>query len=256
MIWYYIDETITEGERRKGPFNIDEIRDFVKQGTIKDETLVWHTGMEAWVEWKDTEESKEIPLSEEDEIRKALETIIAEHNKGKRYAGFFVRGAAYFIDNFILSVAGVLIIMVMSAMQLVDLSAVESAMNIYINDPTSDKALMDVLNIPGMHTFLVIWGIAQAIYFVLFTKLKAATPGKLLMKVHVETSQGENLSWFESLARFLASLFTQITLMFYGLGYLIVMVDPKRRALHDWIAHTRVVHDKIRREPKEGKQKN
>ena len=256
MIWYYIDETVTEGERRKGPFNIDEIRDFVKQGTIKDETLVWHTGMEAWVAWKDTEESKEIPLSEEEEIRKALETIIAEHNKGKRYAGFFVRGFAYFIDNFILSVIGVMIIFAMSAMQLVDLTAVEDAMNAYISDPSSDKALMDVLNVPGMHTFLVIWGIAQAIYFVLFTKLKAATPGKLLMKVHVETSQGENLSWFESLARFLASLFTQITLMFYGLGYLIVMVDPKRRALHDWIAHTRVVHDKIRREPKEGKQKN
>lgn len=256
MIWYYIDETVTEGERRKGPFNIDEIRDFVKQGTIKDETLVWHTGMEAWVAWKDTEESKEIPLSEEEEIRKALETIIAEHNKGKRYAGFFVRGFAYFIDNFILSVIGVMIIMAMSAMQLVDLTAVEDAMNAYISDPSSDKALMDVLNIPGMHVFLAIWGLFQAIYFIVFTAIKSATPGKLLMKVHVETSQGENLSWFESLARFLASLFTQITLMFYGLGYLIVMVDPKRRALHDWIAHTRVVHDKIRREPKEEKQKN
>ncbi len=256
MIWYYIDETVTEGERRKGPFNIDEIRDFVKQGTIKDETLVWHTGMEAWVAWKDTEESKEIPLSEEEEIRKALETIIAEHNKGKRYAGFFVRGIAYFIDNFILSVIGVLIIMAMSAMQLVDLTAVEDAMNAYISDPSSDKALMDVLNIPGMHVFLAIWGLFQAIYFIVFTAIKSATPGKLLMKVHVESAQGENLSWIESIIRFLASLFTQVTLMFYGLGYLIVMIDPKRRALHDWIAHTRVVHDKIRREPKEGKQKN
>ena len=85
MIWYYIDETVTDGERRKGPYNIDEIRDFVKNGVIKDETLVWHSGMEAWVAWKDTEESKEVPLSEEEQIKAALEAIIAEHNKGKHY---------------------------------------------------------------------------------------------------------------------------------------------------------------------------
>jgi uncharacterized RDD family membrane protein YckC len=35
--------------------------------------------------------------------------------------------------------------------------------------------------------------------------------------------------------------------MFYGLGYLIVFIDPKRRALHDYIARTRVVHDKLKK---------
>ena len=72
MIWYYIDESVTDGERRKGPYNIDEIRDFVKNGTIKEETLVWHSGMESWTPWKDTEESKEVPLSEEEQIKAAL----------------------------------------------------------------------------------------------------------------------------------------------------------------------------------------
>jgi uncharacterized RDD family membrane protein YckC len=42
--------------------------------------------------------------------------------------------------------------------------------------------------------------------------------------------------------RYLASIFTQFTLMLYGLGYIIVCIDPKRRALHDWIARTRVVY--------------
>lgn len=249
MIWYYIDETVTDGERRKGPFNIDEIRDFVKDGIIKDETLVWHSGMEAWVAWKDTEESKEVPLSEEEQIKAALEAIIAEHNKGKHYAGFFVRAIAYFIDNVILSATGVLILMIMSAVQAIDLNVLGDAMNAYISNPTSEEALNNVIDVPGTHLFLIIWGIVQAIYFIAFTAIKSATPGKMLMKIHVEAAHDEKMTWMVSVIRFIASLFSQVTLMFYGIGYLIVMVDPKRRALHDWIAHTRVVYNRRKNGP-------
>ena len=244
MIWYYIDETVTDGERRKGPFNIDEIRDFVKDGTIKDETLVWHSGMEAWVAWKDTEESKEVPLSEEEQIKAALEAIIAEHNKGKHYAGFFVRAVAYFVDNVILSAIGVLILTIMGAVQAIDMNALIDAMNAYIADPTSQETLNKVIDLPGAHLFLIIWGVVQAIYFVTFTAFMSATPGKMLMKIHVEAAHDEKMSVMVASIRFIASLFTQVTLMFYGLGYLIVFVDPKRRALHDHIARTRVVFNR------------
>ena len=244
MIWYYIDESVTDGERRKGPYNIDEIRAFVKEGVIKDETLVWHSGMEAWVPWKDTEESKDVPLSEEEQIKAALEAIIAEHSKGKRYAGFFIRTVAYLIDNFILSAIGILIVMLMSGMQLIDMNALSDAMNVYISDPTSEEALSKIFDVPGTHLFLTIWGIIQAVYFICFTALKAATPGKMLLKIHIETAGGEPMTWMVSALRFVASLITQCTLMFYGLGYLIVMIDPKRRALHDHIARTSVVFNK------------
>ncbi len=169
MIWYYIDETVT---------------DFVKDGTIKDETLVWHSGMEAWVAWKDTEESKEVPLSEEEQIKAALEAIIAEHNKGKHYAGFFVRAIAYFIDNVILSATGVLILMIMSAVQAIDLNALADAMNAYISNPTSEEALNKVIDVPGTHLFLIIWGVIQAVYFIAFTAIKSATPGKMLAPLY------------------------------------------------------------------------
>jgi uncharacterized RDD family membrane protein YckC len=95
-----------------------------------------------------------------------------------------------------------------------------------------------------MHVFLIIWGLLQAAYYITFTAIKAATPGKMLVHVHVESAAGEKISWIESAIRFIASLFTQCTLAFYGLGYLIVMIDPKRRALHDFVAHTRVVYNK------------
>ena len=64
----------------------------------------------------------------------------------------------------------------------------------------------------------------------------------MIMRIHVETREGNKIGWIGSVARYLCSLFTQATLPFlYGLGYLIVLVDPKRRALHDWIARTSVV---------------
>jgi uncharacterized RDD family membrane protein YckC len=107
--------------------------------------------------------------------------------------------------------------------------------------------LNKVIDVPGTHLFLIMWGVAQAIYFIAFTAIKSATPGKMLVKIHVEVAHGEPMSWVSAALRFIASLITQCTLMFYGLGYLIVFIDPKRRALHDYIARTRVVHDKLKK---------
>ena len=47
MKWFYIDESITEGDRRQGPFSIDEIRNLAKEGKITSSTLVWHSGEES-----------------------------------------------------------------------------------------------------------------------------------------------------------------------------------------------------------------
>lgn len=268
MIWYYIDETVTDGDRRKGPYSIDEFQEYVKSEQVKPHTLVWHSGMKDWVRWEDTDEYKASanflknedspegsaegsPLSEEEQIKAALEAILSEHKASKRYAGFFVRAAAYFVDNFILSIFGVGILLILSAMQLTDLSAISEAMNNYIANPTADDAMSKILDVPGTNLFLTIWGIVQGIYFIVFTALKSATPGKILFKIHVEpayssstVSGASKVSWLLSTLRYVASLFTQFTLMFYGIGYLVVMLDPKRRSLHDWIARTYVVHDK------------
>ncbi len=254
MTWYYIDETITDGERRKGPYTIAEIKDFVKSGEIKNETLVWHSGMENWIHWEETNESKELAsetaehsaedLSDEEQIKAALEAILAEHANQKRYAGIIIRGAAYFADNFVLTVVGILVYLVLGALQLVDTAAINEALTAYVNDPTTANAMDNVLRAPGMKLFLSIWGLLQAIYFVVFTALWSATPGKRIFNLHVESYGEEKISWIASALRYVASLFTQLTFMFYGIGYLIVMVDPKRRALHDWIAKTYVVYQR------------
>ena len=247
MKWFYIDESVTDGDRRKGPYNIDEIFEFVKDGSIKDETLVWHSGMENWVHWSETEESKSPEvLPEEEQIKQALEAIIAEHNKGKHYAGFMIRGVAYSIDGIILSVIGALILLLFISANFIDFNTLVDAVKAIIEEPTSEEAATNLVNIPGMRIFLILYAIIQALYSITFHAIKGATPGKQIMKIHVETASGEKLNWVTSTLRYISTLFTQFTCMFYGIGYLIVFADPKRRALHDWIARTRVVFNKIK----------
>lgn len=253
MKWFYIDTSITDGDRRQGPYSIDEIRDFVNEGKIKDETLVWHTGETNWKAWKDYPEASEPPEpSEEELLKQTIETLLQSRMNRKRYAGFFVRANAFIIDNIILSIFGALFLYVMSLAGMLDLTAVSEIVNQYIENPTSTELVSKALEIPGMSAFFTIWSFVQAVYFIVFHAVWGATPGKKLLHIHVEMANGEKLSWAFSIFRFIASIVTQATLIFYGLGYLIVLIDPQKRALHDFIAQTRVVHNAI--EQKENKE--
>ena len=253
MKWFYIDTSITDGDRRQGPYSIDEIRDFVNEGKIKDETLVWHSGETNWKAWKDFPEASEPPEPTEEELLKqTIETLLQGRMQRKRFAGFFVRANAFIIDNLILSVVGAIFLYIMSLAGMLDLNAVSEIVNQYIDNPGSTDLISKALDLPGMSTFFTIWSIVQAIYFIVFHAVWGATPGKKLLRIHVEMANGEKLSWAFSIFRFVASIVTQATLIFYGLGYLIVLIDPQKRALHDFIAQTRVVHNAI--EQKENKE--
>ena len=207
MKWFYIDTSITDGDRRQGPYSIDEIRDFVNEGKIKDETLVWHSGETNWKAWKDFPEASEPPEPTEEELLKqTIETLLQSKLNRKRYAGFFVRANAFIIDNLILSVVGALFLYVMSLAGMLDLNAVTEIVNQYIDNPGSTDLVSKALDLPGMSTFFTIWSIVQAIYFIVFHAVWGATPGKKLLRIHVEMANGEKLSWAFSIFRFVASI--------------------------------------------------
>lgn len=251
MTWYYIDESITDGERRKGPYNLDEIRDLVQEKKITDDTLVWHSGLENFIPWKDMEESKVDAVTSEDEellkqtIEELLAQQVAQYKAQKRYAGFFARGLAFALDNIILTLAGLLIMQLMGTLQLIDSASIEATMNAIASSGDKGQGFSEILdqmmNEPSLEILFMITSFIQALYFVIFTAIKGATPGKMLLRLKVETAEGEKVSWLTSIIRYIASMFTQFTLILYGIGYIIVLIDPKRRALHDHIARTRVV---------------
>lgn len=252
MKWYFIDESITEGERRQGPYSIDEIHEFVNQGKINDNTLVWHSGDSDWKTWKEAsqalkEDLPPIPPSDEEMLKntiKALEQIVKENKfRSRKFAGFFVRAFACIVDNLILGFFGGIMLLVLSSAGILDFELVQQAATAYINDPISVESTNKLLSTPGISMFISIWSVVQAIYFIAFQAIFSATPGKMLARIHIETTDGERLTWITSAVRYIGSILTQCTLAIYGLGYLIVCIDPKRRSLHDWIAGTYVVHN-------------
>lgn len=71
-------------------------------------------------------------------------------------------------------------------------------------------------------------------------KTRGGTPGKLLLGIRVVDAKTRGpLSFPRALGRGVACAVTLLTL---GLGYLWLMLDPKRQALHDKLAGTLVVH--------------
>lgn len=242
MKWFFIDESITDGDRRQGPYSIGEIRDFVNTGKIVDETLVWHAGMESWISWKETDEAK-LEANRDEILQNTINAILREKLKEKHYASFMLRAAAFMIDNIILGIAGVLFLLIFVAAGWIDYDLVQAASNEYANNLFSAEALQKFLETPGMGSFMSVWSFVQALYFIVMHAKFSATVGKMIFHIHVENANGERLSWAGSMVRYIASIFTQLTTMFYGLGYLIAIVDPKHRALHDWIARTFVVTD-------------
>jgi len=80
---------------------------------------------------------------------------------------------------------------------------------------------------------------AAALYFGLFTRgRRGATPGKRLLGIRVARLDGERLTLWESLERFVGYLHIPGSL-FVGLADL--WRDPNRRLAHDRVAHTAVI---------------
>ena len=81
-------------------------------------------------------------------------------------------------------------------------------------------------------------------YFLYCTSLESsawqATVGKRALGLKVTNARGERIGFARAAARFAAKVLSVLTLC---LGYLLVLVTPRRQALHDLIAGTLVAND-------------
>jgi uncharacterized RDD family membrane protein YckC len=78
----------------------------------------------------------------------------------------------------------------------------------------------------------------KAAYFCAFTAIGGQTIGKMAMGLRVVTDGGGPLDGACAIRRTLAGALSTIVL---GLGFVPALIGSKRRALHDHLAHTRVV---------------
>ncbi|MDR1759134.1 MAG: RDD family protein [Fibrobacter sp.] len=251
MKWFYIDESILSGDRRQGPFSLEEMNAFREQNKIGDNTLVWHSGQNGWAAWETV--YKEIDAekrAQHEELERALEDLVKKHPElNFRYAGFLVRGVAFFIDAAIMTLVGSLIFIILQKLDLADAGTLRPLLSEYSQNPFSKELSDKLLGNSGFILFSVCSILAQTFYTLFFTIRYAATPGKMLLRLKIKNGDGSPFTWKNAVVRYFASALTQATLIFYGLGYILAIVDPKKRALHDFFAKTVVVHSTSPEEP-------
>ena len=248
MKWFYIDESISTGDRRVGPIETDELKALKTDGKITDTTLVWHRDMKEWEPWSSAFPKFEDTQKQADDLlQDTLATLIREKAlEQKAFAGFWIRSCAFLIDAFLLSLVGSGVSLLLNALGIMDMQALSSLLDAYYKDPTATDASMAILHAKGMYVFIAAMFLVQSIYSIFFHARYSGSVGKKLLHLRVEMADGSRLGFKGAVIRYASSLISEASLFFYGIGYLIAAVDPQKRTLHDFLAKTRVVHSDIR----------
>ncbi len=86
----------------------------------------------------------------------------------------------------------------------------------------------------------IVWGLWIATYFVTFWTLTGQTPGDRVLGIRVVSDIPRRFGVRRALGRFGGMILSALLL---GAGFLLVLVDDRRRGLHDRLAHTVVRWD-------------
>lgn len=141
-----------------------------------------------------------------------------------RYAGFSVRLIAYLVDTIVMSFVCFGVMMILGPSFLT---------SNYFNSPED----YDLSSIFRLEVILII---INWLYFALMeSSVNQATLGKLALGIKVTDLNGNRISFARATGRFFAKIISGLILF---IGYLMVIWDPNKQALHDKLANTFVVH--------------
>jgi uncharacterized RDD family membrane protein YckC len=266
MKWYY-----AEGGKQIGPVEESALDDLVRQGVVRDDTLVWREGMSAWQRHSaarggaspagspqppsplmavatppagDTRYCSEcgrgVPASQltmhgDVAVCAQCQPAYSQRLTGARhFGGFWMRFLAVIIDAIII---GVVSTIVRLPLTLMGIGVVGSGFGRNA-DPSQVLAAMPALmSLIGL-SFLIQLGLSLA-YDVYFLTTKGATPGKMALGLKVTRADGGPISAGLAVGRFFAKILSSLTLC---IGFLIAAFDREKRSLHDHICGTRVVY--------------
>jgi uncharacterized RDD family membrane protein YckC len=162
-------------------------------------------------------------------------------------AGFWKRYVAYFIDAVILYIAVELLSAIFFAFraqsQFDSLMALMRSMQSANErgeapDPQALISTLETVLLPSLIFSSTAYIVIAAIYFpVMESSHHQATLGKRMLGIKVTNASGAPIALPQAAARFVAASVSWITL---NLGHAFAAWTPERRALHDYIASTRV----------------
>jgi len=267
MNWHYVNQG-----QQAGPVTEEELLTLVRAGKISEETLVWREGMQNWTPFHQAgiptspTTTAQPPAFQPPAPLNPNETVCAECGKifpidetisygnlrvcaackpvflqklaeGAKitpvgglnldYAGFWIRFGAKFIDGLILGIPFMIVFFIV-----IGLSGGFSSPSAQRN-PGDEVA-------PFLMIFLQFGMIGlQIAYQTFFVGKYGATPGKMACKLKIVMPDGSPVSYKRALGRAFGEMLSAWTCY---IGYLMVIFDSQRRALHDHMCSTRVVH--------------
>lgn len=136
------------------------------------------------------------------------------------YAGFFARLLAYIIDVIIIGIGSFIVKYIV--------------LNGFTEVELFSKPLLFSYSIVDIFTYLL-----KVSYFIICIYCTETTLGKYVMKLKVVRKDGGKLSAFniiyrETIGRFVSS--------FLCVGYLLILIDKEKTALHDKLCDSRVIY--------------
>lgn len=148
------------------------------------------------------------------------------------YAGFWLRFLSYWIDFLLLFPLGLIIqgmlgnnpFAVFSVQTLSEAQKLQSSPN-------------------QLASVFASIAVGIAYFFIFWVHYDGATPGKKLLGIKIIRENGEKITYPVAIIRYIGFLLSSATIFFFGLGFLWVIWDKKKQALHDKIAGTLVVRD-------------
>ena len=147
-------------------------------------------------------------------------------------AGFWIRFVAYLIDGLILTVAAVVILGGAGAVAAISLGLGEN------DEPDENAALIVIGIILAAIGFLIMGWLYEAL---MTSSRHGATLGKRALGLRIVRADGAPLSFGRATARhFLKVLITPLVPL--AIGYLLAAFTQGKRALHDFMADTLVIH--------------
>ena len=270
MKWYY-----AEGGKQIGPVEESALDDLVRQGVVREDTLVWREGMAAWQRHAAVRGSsnpnppaapppapaasfgasatpsggdvrycsecgRAVPASQLTSYGDVSVCAQCQPAYSQRLGGGTRHFGGFWI-RFLAIVIDAIIIGVVSAIVRIPLGLAGLGVGLGLGrnpDPNQVLAAVPaIMSLIGL-SFLINLGLSLA-YEVYFLTTKGATPGKMVLGLKVTRADGGPISAGLAVGRYFGKILSGIILW---IGFIIAGFDQEKRALHDHLCGTRVVY--------------
>jgi uncharacterized RDD family membrane protein YckC len=206
-----------------GPATLDELRSWILDGRVAGMTRVWRSDLAAWS-----------AADRYTELRPDLARLhAAAVTTWARPCGFWARLAAYIIDRFVLVAIFIAVWSPIAEPRHWAVPEIPQELT-----QASFDQFRQQMGVWMDHAVPIFYPIFL-LYDVLLTGRFGATLGKMAIGAKITLVDGSPITYRRALLRWLGARVSDFCLF---VGYFMILTNPEKRALHDWLAGTRVIY--------------